>query len=292
MPSTGRKNSLHITAGFVGRLLCVLTLASPMLAVTFTTIDFPGATSTQVYGINNAGLAVGVFVDTANVTHGFLLNNGSFTTIDYPGATLTVAAGINNDNQIVGQYNDSAGFGHGFLLEGGSFTSVDFPPYQTFPTAISDAGDIVGFCIGTRNDYHGCVSVNGTFHRLDVPGAVFTVGIGINFSQTKAVGGYGLANGSTRGFVFNNGHFTDVIVPGAQSTAAYGINDVNVVIGNFSLPGSPATHGFVLYAGTFHDADFPGAASTYPINLNNSSALVGWYIDKSGVQHGYKMSLH
>ena len=67
---------------------------------------------------------------------------------------------------------------------------------------------------------------------------------------------------------------------------------MNVVIGNFSLPGSPATHGFVLYAGTFHDADFPGAASTYPINLNNSSALVGWYIDKSGVQHGYKMSLH
>jgi hypothetical protein len=41
------------------------------MAYTFTVIDLPGATSTQVFGINKRGRIVGSYMD-ATGTHGFL----------------------------------------------------------------------------------------------------------------------------------------------------------------------------------------------------------------------------
>src|SRR5215831_9177225 len=43
---------------------------------TFTLIDFPDAASTQVWGVNSRGEMVGVYVDSANVSHGFLYSRG------------------------------------------------------------------------------------------------------------------------------------------------------------------------------------------------------------------------
>ncbi|MBZ5617854.1 MAG: hypothetical protein LAQ69_03845 [Acidobacteriia bacterium] len=40
----------------------------------FATIDFPGATSTDAYGINSRGDVVGDYVDSAGKTHGYLLS--------------------------------------------------------------------------------------------------------------------------------------------------------------------------------------------------------------------------
>ena len=38
----------------------------------FATLDYPGATLTQAFGINPRGDVVGSYVDSANRTHGFL----------------------------------------------------------------------------------------------------------------------------------------------------------------------------------------------------------------------------
>src|SRR2546429_1760248 len=51
-----------------------------------TTIDVPGASSTQAKGINPEGDIVGEY-SNATGTHGFLLSKGNFTTIDVPGAS-------------------------------------------------------------------------------------------------------------------------------------------------------------------------------------------------------------
>jgi probable HAF family extracellular repeat protein len=107
----------------------VLTLMSPSsraVALTFTTIDVPGAIFTQVQGINAAGQIVGVYEDRSFISHGFLLDNGTFTTIDVPGATFTAAYGIDAAGQIVESYTDFSS-GHGFLLNNGTFTTIDFP---------------------------------------------------------------------------------------------------------------------------------------------------------------------
>ena len=69
---------------------------------TFTTIDFPGAASTQPWGINTRDDIVGLFVNADKVTHGFLLSGGEYSTIDFPDATSTETSAINPRGDIVG----------------------------------------------------------------------------------------------------------------------------------------------------------------------------------------------
>lgn len=84
----------------------------------FTTVDAPGASETQLLGLNDQGLAVGF--DVVNgVMNGILFNShlDVFTTINPPqdvgGTTLN---GINDRNQIVGFYVDAAGNTDGLLV--------------------------------------------------------------------------------------------------------------------------------------------------------------------------------
>lgn len=81
----------------------------------FNTINFPGGTGTDAFGINGSGRIVGLYFDSTGAFHGFLENAGSFIAIDYPGARFTQANGINNSNDIVGTYSDALGNEHGFL---------------------------------------------------------------------------------------------------------------------------------------------------------------------------------
>jgi hypothetical protein len=71
----------------------------------FTIVNFPGATSTQVTGINGAGDLSGFYVDTSGNTHGFTRTGGSFATVDNPASTVfNQALGINNSDETVGYY--------------------------------------------------------------------------------------------------------------------------------------------------------------------------------------------
>jgi probable HAF family extracellular repeat protein len=69
-------------------------------------LDFPGATATQAFGLNNNGQVVGSYT-VGNMTHGFLWTNGvGFQgPIDAPGGTgTTIINGINDGAVIVGFY--------------------------------------------------------------------------------------------------------------------------------------------------------------------------------------------
>ena len=122
--------SLHLRSFAVVILsaLAVVLAAGPSAAFTFTTIDVPGASATQAWGINKPGLIVGEFVDHTGTQHGFLRQlDGSFTTIDVPGASATRPRSINKVGQIVGEFTDANG-DHGFLRDvSGSFTTIDIP---------------------------------------------------------------------------------------------------------------------------------------------------------------------
>src|ERR1051326_7888599 len=73
-----------------------LSAASNLFAdgPTFTQIDFPGASSTQAWGINANGDVVGGYVSANNSTHGFLRTRGEVIPIDFPGAAYTYVNGI------------------------------------------------------------------------------------------------------------------------------------------------------------------------------------------------------
>jgi hypothetical protein len=87
----------------------------------FNTVNAPGASQTDLLGLNNRGLAVG-FDIVNGVTHGIVFNINSYTfaTLTDPNATggVTNFNGINDLNQIVGFYVDAAGNNHGLLVTG------------------------------------------------------------------------------------------------------------------------------------------------------------------------------
>ena len=94
-------------------------------ANTFTTIDFPGSSSTWLNGINDRGQMVGSYADDVTGTwHGFLTDGTTFTVLDFPNVQGqlpgTFLSDIDNAGRIVGYYGDDldredkAGI-HGFL---------------------------------------------------------------------------------------------------------------------------------------------------------------------------------
>src|SRR5580658_4974717 len=86
------------------RASVVLTIVTGFTSVALAdliTIDFPGATATQAFEINNTGQIVGYYTNGSG-TYGFLDSSGVFSTISVPGSIYTDAFGIANSGQIVG----------------------------------------------------------------------------------------------------------------------------------------------------------------------------------------------
>src|SRR3954467_2427082 len=80
--------------------------AEQTLAITYTTLDYPGSRSTLANGIDGNNI-VGAYSDSSDIFHGFLYTSTTYTTLDDPLATNgTVARGISGGN-IVGFYYNS-----------------------------------------------------------------------------------------------------------------------------------------------------------------------------------------
>jgi hypothetical protein len=87
---------------------------------TVTTLDYPGATMTQAFGVNDSDEVVGVYqVGTGDsaMMHGFTWTPlHGFQTVDDPnGAGATTINGVNDSGQLVGFYTDAAGNTDGLL---------------------------------------------------------------------------------------------------------------------------------------------------------------------------------
>jgi hypothetical protein len=93
----------------------------------FKTVDAPGATQTELLGVNDQGIAVGE--DIVNgVMHGLIFDakTDTFTTLDDPNAVgATTLNGINDKGDIVGFYTDAAGNTDGLLAVPDNDKSVD-----------------------------------------------------------------------------------------------------------------------------------------------------------------------
>jgi uncharacterized membrane protein len=75
-----------------------------------TKIDYPGAAITSCLGINDSGEISGFYVDSADVSHGFIEKDGEFRTLRLPDI-----AGINNQGMFVGSYTDSNQVNYGYV---------------------------------------------------------------------------------------------------------------------------------------------------------------------------------
>ena len=179
-------------------------------------------------------------------------NSGSIEvikTFDYPGTVnVTSPQKINERGDIVGEFIDPTGVVRGFVrFSDGSFSAP-----------IVDPNDTVGF----------------------------TEGRGINNLGT-VVGDYASPDGNNHGFFLSGGTFTEYDIPGALSTDVFGINDAGDFTGTFS-DDDVTQQAFVSVGGTVTSFSVPAATATLAYQINNSKQLVvGYYIDSSGILHGY-----
>lgn len=68
----------------------------------FSSIDFPGATETQVFKISSDGDIVGTYTLPFGVSNGFSFAHGKFRTINQPNTSFNEVRGVNSHDQIVG----------------------------------------------------------------------------------------------------------------------------------------------------------------------------------------------
>ncbi len=251
----------------------------------FFTFDAPGADSTAVRGMNDAGDTVGSYHD-ASGDHAFLRHAGSFVSIDPPGALpgRTAPTGINNLGQIVGSFTDASGQ-HAFLRAAdGTFTTFD-PMY--FPAAINDFGEMTGSISSFALPALGFVrAADGSVTTFQVPGASQTRPAAINHSGeivgTYITGGsYSVGHGFLRRA---DGSIVTFDVPGLEhahlGTWPASINNRGQIAGYLLS----YAYGFVRDPdGTF--ALVTAFGQTYPYAIDNNGRLAGYIYDNGA--HGF-----
>src|SRR5215831_7343863 len=117
----------------------------------FSTIDSPGATSTYLLGINNAGQIVGQQRDANGVFHSLFTDTRSFSVFDPPGFTntsfpgISFAGRINDSGEIVGGVlNNENNGSQAYVKSGDEFSFYQHPDADpslgTFFAGINNQG--------------------------------------------------------------------------------------------------------------------------------------------------------
>jgi probable HAF family extracellular repeat protein len=276
----------------LGRLVVLLTLLSvaavaesPKLTFTYTTIKVPGAQSTAVFGINNAGVMVGSYVDKGGVRHGFRLSGGKLKKIDDPSGTNTYCFAINKTGAIVGYYTTSSHSAQAFLYQKGKFSDIG-PAKATGSQAlgINDHGDINGN-FGDSSGSHGFLLKGGKYTTQDVPGASYTLGGGINNAGLMTEVWLDSSFNSDSS-LYNGKTYKTINVPGEPDSDASAINNLGDIV--YSWEGATDTYGGALrHGGKIYKFHVPKGDRTFGYGINDHNVIVGAYTTESGVLLGF-----
>jgi hypothetical protein len=226
-------------------------LTRPYAGADYHAENYPGAAQTEVTGLNDNGVSVGVFAKSG-AHFGFYLQAGKYHRVTFPTTNNSSPAfnellGVNNSGVAVGAYLDA---------------SFDMHAYR--------------YNIATHR-----------FTGFSVRGSANVTATAINGSGT-VVGFFTNAADTIVGFIrHSNGSVTTIARSGAFETQAFGINGSGEVVGTYTMGSS--TFGFTWQAGHFTDSkisDPSGVGSTNVEGVNNAGDLVGFYTDSSGNTDG------
>jgi hypothetical protein len=249
----------------------------------FVSIDVPGSAGTIATGINRRRDIVGIYYDTANNEHGFLLKDGNFFTVDVPGSLVgvsgtlqTEANGINARGDIVGDYFAPPG------APGAPACTADTPPLspQCRRGFLYRRGQFSDVLVpGKKGSIPNAISPDGTIYGCDHDDDYFTsmVGfgrIGLDTYITLNAGGGELTNPKES-------------VLGSMNNGA--TPDGSVIVGLYIDPpeASGQNRGYIVHDGKFHSYDVPGSTATQIWGINPAADFVGLYDDTNGNEHGF-----
>jgi len=259
----------------------------------YETLDYPGASQTIFWGLDDFDGLAGQYAIAGGVSHAMTYRHGKFQALDPDmlGTNFSAAGGPNDVGTTYGGYADASGVQHGFAIRGRRFETVDFRGHlNSNVDAIDVSGTILGVYWDADGVYHGMLSHNGNETPFDVYGARDTYPLGLN-SEGDSVGYWDTDGVVTHGYVRRaNGQISTLDVPDAAGTAAFAINDRGQVAGYFA-DAAGALHGFVKTGQQIQQLDVPGGVATIVTSLNNWGSVAGEYFDASGVSHGFMATL-
>ena len=158
----------------------------------------------QLLGINDAGIAVGFYVDAGGNAHPVKLNQatGHFTTIK---------------NAAIGP--------------------------NSFATGINDSGAVVGYTMSSTDTYGWLLLPGGHVTTFNFPGNLPTLALGLN-AHDEIVGSYTDGSGDTHGFTLTDptgpvSHWTQIDDPNASNvpgagTVVNGLNNAGDLVGFYT----------------------------------------------------------
>ena len=212
-----------------------------------------GAVDANFTARNNSGVTIGLYFDTSENVHSFMLKGTTVTPIDDPKSLhpSTWVSGINEWNSIVGNYADPKyppyRF-HGFKrYSDGRYVDLDYPfaknanvPQYTYPNAINDNGWVVGAYSAGGTTGHGFIYHNGQWATLDVPNSATTTPVGISNAGVIAISTFKMGS-----FLYVNGKFKTIKVPNSTSTRVNGMSAGGLISGYTTI--GNVGYGFVGY---------------------------------------------
>src|SRR6267378_5707849 len=282
------RHTRRIILSMAAVVLAGLAMAAPRPAVAqyaFSTVDFPGAASTDLLGFSTRTM-VGQFADADGNTHGWLFSakSGPFQQFDAPGAWFTTLSAINHRGDFGGVYRDDPDHParrHGFIVVNDVLTTIDYPgSTRTSIVQMNDRGQAVGIgrvpSEGPTTPY-GFVWKDGVFTDVSFPGAFATGLDGLN--EQGDVCGFTTdeAGGLTHAMMRLNGVFSHVEPPGAIDSLALSINDRGQAAGWYD-DAQGNIHGFLYYQGVFTTIDVPGSLGSEVTSIDNNGLISGDYI--------------
>lgn len=250
---------------------------SPMLrgeSFEYTIFAYPGASVTNVFGINDSGEVIGRGVLSADEAYNkFVYQSGVITPVALSEAPYALPAAITNNGTILYEFGDT------FLeVNGTNTTQVVLPSnlvrLRPGASGLNDSGQMVGiYAVSLGPYFYGYILNGSTFETLNVPGSVSgTFPTGIN-DLGEVVGYYGGLG--RQGFLYDGGRYQTISVPGASSTTVDGINNLGEVVGVY--PGG----GFTEIGGVFSTFSAPAGFEFDNIAINDLGEIAGTLLSES-----------
>lgn len=280
-----------LTALFTAPFVSASARAATITVEVIATFDYPGASETFPYAINNNNEIAGSAGAEGIGGFGFTrMADGQFSAplVDPDDTHLATAAfGLNDSGTVCGFFWGVDNY-HGFFLSDGTYTTYDVPgEVGTEVTGINNAGDFVGFYYF----FQGFISVGGTVTKIDIPGGTYITPHGLN-SRDQVVGLY-TDSASNEGYAFYSDpsgqlHYP-INAPHGRNTFLYGISDQGVMVGGYATQTghSRATHGLVFIApNQFVTVDYAGYSEVVLTGINNKGFICGYYRDSNNKFHG------
>ena len=269
-------------------------LAPSTQLYTFRTVDAPGkdfANDFQLTWMNDSGLIIQQYSDTAGNWHTAVLSGSKWTVIDVPGAVGTGATNPNSQGQVALSYYGSDGVFHLAIWQRGHYTYIADPcPGYVFEGAdgINDLGQVTSSVYDPATQTYLAYVGDSCWHTtFNYPGATFIVPYITNdFGVT--VGTYWDSEGIEHAFIYNiyDGTHFSFDVPGGVNACANAINNEGDIVGLYFLA-SGSFNGFELQNGKLTAFNVPDAPQNSPQMITDTHMISGSYQDTNGNWHGF-----